>query len=1438
MLFRSNEKGEVVQISIKDAFDTLQKQGRENRIIIGGNLLRARGLLRNAGTLISYTDNIGNLRQGFLMPPNFDLTKLVSDTQRTVRNPNQALEFLKRGGTIIDRLTSGRTVKIENYAGRGVIINVSAGGTGKKISKNSGVDFTSVGRNMRAYLDYETSTPRLIKLLSDIINPSIFDTDLVLEPGSNTDKILKQIADDTQSQRQVPLQSITPITPVVNDTTRPQTKRRIRFLNEQRKERKISNDQFIDEVDAALARDQQAKVQQTKDRTRGADYLKERLYNARRNGYLTQEAVDMAVWFIDKNPALVDDLGISIKTPEQAGVAGEYEAITRLVYLFKNAAKDNTVVHEILHHLERMMPPDMQAALRKEWMRSLLQAKTEAGSEKEAEFFDLLDQYHFGDPMASYDALLTAAVNMIKTGQVPFDYYQFVNPSEFWAVNATRIMEGRYRATGSTLKKISNWLKELGQTIKKVFGFKSDATIIKALDSLMKGDGRFQSSMQLSDGRQLSLEDMVQKADQFLQKRKPPPSVNFEGVSQDFLDTAKPIFFPQRETIVDRLNAMRNDFWMKLAQGLADNYRRIRFYSEESYMLARMSRATDGALEGLLFNGQVFLDSKALNIRPNTKGMIEIMKPLGKEVDRYMMWVALNREANLPSDKRSNIAGLDELVDRREELSDGELNGQSRLEVYNRVREQMNALNKSVLDVALQTGLINSTAQAINEIRNRPDMTEDAKAAAILYLQENPIGYEKFANDIWYIPFYREMENGDISAINSASRLTSQNFSKVLEGSVSPFADLMENVLRNWSHILSASMKNQAAKSTMDAAMNYGNNAVIPNLRPQYYMEGGQVYNRANDEIVGDGSLKPWMTSNDSGTNAKVIVDGSPMYFRVLDPMLLESISQIGYQGPQSKFVSVARDFKNLLQFGVTVSPPYKVRNLFRDSIQSMAVSGLKRDPFRNVVDGWMSSDKDHPSFISALAGGAVMNFGSYNEGDQALMVKRLIKKGVDANTIITDPARIPAMLRRVWDKYQEWGNKSESANRMALYNQLRAEGKSHLEASFHARDLMDFSMHGSWNAWRTITQVTPFLNSRVQGLYKLGRDGILPTVRVFYNTITGQEITDQSDKQKAAAFTTVTGAVMLATIMLYLAFKDDEDFRKRDDWDRDNFWWIKIPGMDSAIRLPKPFEIGAMATLAERTLEQIIDQGSEGREFQNSLTRMMVDTFALNLPQIIKPMVDLYANKDSFTGAPIESAGMERLSKAERATDNTSPLAIALGGVANAVLPTKLEVSPVQIDYSIKAYFGWLGGTAAWMSKFAVMPFQEGTKPDERWLDTASIGFIRSLPATQSRYVNNFYETNRELSQALADMRHYAAVGDERKVTEILTEKGDKIALAKMYDNAARDMSRMRQYIRIVTNDSTLSGEAKRQEIDRIKILISDIAKLMEDTRKDLKEK
>jgi hypothetical protein len=619
----------------------------------------------------------------------------------------------------------------------------------------------------------------------------------------------------------------------------------------------------------------------------------------------------------------------------------------------------------------------------------------------------------------------------------------------------------------------------------------------------------------------------------------------------------------------------------------------------------------------------------------------------------------------------------------------------------------------------------------------------------------------------------------------------------------------------------------------MDAAVKM--NAAFPNLKVGLEWQDGKVYSSKTGQLVGDGSLKPEYTTSKPGM-VKIMRDGKPTYFDVQDPLLLESIMSIGYLGPKSKFLDVARDFKNILQAGVTISPAFKVRNLIRDSVQSAAVSPIGLNIAGNVIQGLNLSNKDNPNYISALAGGGIFNFGSSMEGDQAKLIKRLIKSGVDSNNIWNTEAKITAGMSKAWKAYQDWGNKSEAANRIALYKQLRDKGLSHLEASFQARDLLDFSMQGSWPALRMVTQVVPFLNARIQGLYKLGRDGIIPTSRVLYNSVTGQPI-DATEAQKAKQFSVVSGAVVLASLMLYMAFKDDDDYKKREQWDRDNFWWFKLPGMDAAVRIPKPFEIGAFGTLAERTAEQIFDQGAEGRVFEQSLKRMLTDTFAINpMPQMFKPLVDLYANKDSFTGAPIETAGMERLSKAERIATGTSPLAIALSKVSNVFLPESMETSPVQADYAIKAYFGWLGATISATSHYAVMPFAKGAYPDHNWTDTISMGFVKTLPSTQSGYVTSFYENMKIIEQSYADMRHYAEIGNSEKVQQIIEEQGDKIAMAKFYDKTSKDMSKIRQVISFIQNDETMSGAAKREEIDRLKILIGDLAKQAEDVRKSMR--
>jgi hypothetical protein len=688
--------------------------------------------------------------------------------------------------------------------------------------------------------------------------------------------------------------------------------------------------------------------------------------------------------------------------------------------------------------------------------------------------------------------------------------------------------------------------------------------------------------------------------------------------------------------------------------------------------------------------------------------------------------------------------------------------------------------------------------------------------------------YTRFSNDIYYIPFYSEMEEGNVGSINASSKLTNQYFSKKLKGGERKTNDLMENVLMNWSHILSASMKNAAAVSTLKSAAQLDaaqkvKQTTVKGTTQYYFMEDGERTFVDKKDIV------------------KVMEGGNESAYLVKDALLLDSISLISSIGPKFPGLDIAKGFTDALRYGVTLSPAYKIRNLIRDSVQSAALSRLGLNVFDNVAKGLALSSRDNPTFIDALIGGGVFEMGVAHEGDQAKMIKRLIKQGVAQGTILDTPEKVKDALSKALEWYNQQGNRFENANRLTLFKKLTDEGKSHLEASFAARDLMNFSSQGSFRAIKVISQLVPFFNARLQGLYKLGRDGITPTYRLIYNTTTGKPI-EASDKIKAQSFMVVSSAVMLASALLYLSFKDDEDFKRRENWDRDNFWWFKIG--DVQYRIPKPFEIGALGTIMERTLEQVTDDKVEGKVFADRMQNILWETFSLNpIPQAAKPLIDLYADKDSFTGAPIESESLKRLSKQERYTESTTALAKVLAsisqGTAQALTLDKNAegMSPVQVDFALKAYFGWAGSTAAAVSDKAVQPWSDVEKPGKPLIDTVGMGFIKTMPQTQSKYVTSFYENNQRINQAFADMKRYAETGQMEKVTEILKDKGDLIALQKVYDKTSKQLAEYRKYIQVITRDTKMSKADKEAEIARAKIVMSEMTRLAEETRISLKK-
>jgi GNAT superfamily N-acetyltransferase len=370
----------------------------------------------------------------------------------------------------------------------------------------------------------------------------------------------------------------------------PSLKRQLKTYNRQRKAGKMSDEMYVMMSDAAIREDEENQLkQEPKDRERGYLHIQERMSAAVRRGEMTREAYDLANWFMKQNEALVDDLGISIKGKGPMGAGGFYNNLSRVITLIKEGGSDLTATHEILHHLERMMPAKIQAAIRKAWLTQLTKAQKSAKSPAEKLYFEALMNAHFGANNASllnvpegagneYAAARSNMEDSGKTGSlelakqllmmefVPIEAYQYFNPSEFWAVNGSRIVLNRYNAVDRGLvNKLKNWLGELGQKIKSIFGLKSDASIIRALDSLSKSDGKFVTDEMLGQGEFLNIKQNFRGGEMPKATWAMKESSNFDDWAQIWQDNyrdlknVQKIITQQIGKIDDRINAYRKE---------------------------------------------------------------------------------------------------------------------------------------------------------------------------------------------------------------------------------------------------------------------------------------------------------------------------------------------------------------------------------------------------------------------------------------------------------------------------------------------------------------------------------------------------------------------------------------------------------------------------------------------------------------------------------------------------------------------------------------------------------------------------------------------------------------------------------------------------------------------------------------------------------------
>jgi hypothetical protein len=793
--------------------------------------------------------------------------------------------------------------------------------------------------------------------------------------------------------------------------------------------------------------------------------------------------------------------------------------------------------------------------------------------------------------------------------------------------------------------------------------------------------------------------------------------------------------FAPGKTIGEKFDQWKTGLLDRLIQGTIDAYLPLKRLDMDAYIQARMTKASDGALEGTLLYGKPVLDDDG-GVRGilDGKGFLGLMQDLNGEHDRFLLWVAGNRAARLYSEGRENLLEPEEIKALQKLDKDVMTDGRQRAQVYEKTQREFAQFNKAVLDFAEKAGIVNGTDR---------DQWEA----------------------YFYVPFFRVSEDSTIEGPSVKVRgLVGQQGIKRLLGGKDNMGDPLQNTMMNWSHLLSASLANVAAGKALRAAQAQG-------VAEQTTEAEARIVAKASG--FRDGAVY-------------YMKDGQRQWYMVADNAVLSAITSlepVGLKGPAFKLMQKA---KYWLTLGATISPAFKIRNLLRDTVAAPGINQMSYNVLSNVIQGWKGTKKTSEHYQQMMFSGGLMRFGTLIEGERGLHAKRLIEAGIKDQTILDTPEKIKAATTKLWDTWQEFGDRMENVNRSALYDQLKKQGKSHREAAFLTRDLMDFSLHGSWAGMRILTQVVPFLNARIQGLYKLGR----------------------AYKDDRKRFATMTGAVALTSIALMLAYKDDDEWKQREDWDRDFYWWFKLDGV--AYRIPKPFEIGALGTIAERTAELLVDDEMNGKRYAERLKQMALHTFSMNpVPQLFKPMVDLYANNDSFTGRPIETFAMEGRSKSERTGPSTTALAKFLGSAGDVT-----GVSPAQIDFVIGAYFGWLGMMTAAVVDTAVSPVSSVPAPAKRWDDWA-MRFATELPEAQSRYVTNFYNSAKEAQGILADLRAAREERDMERIAELMADP--KMATAKMFQTQQRRFTELSKRIRVVRADREMDGDTKRDRLDEL---------------------
>lgn len=655
-----------------------------------------------------------------------------------------------------------------------------------------------------------------------------------------------------------------------------------------------------------------------------------------------------------------------------------------------------------------------------------------------------------------------------------------------------------------------------------------------------------------------------------------------------------------------------------------------------------------------------------------------------------------------------------------------------------------------------------------------------------------------------YVPYYRVRDDGTAELVFGGEKtltigdIRTQPYLAELKGGETKILPLNESIIRNTMLITKAALYNNATKEIAYAMQEFGagKGADGKNSMPIHKGHGPT----GTDIIRFDQEPDPKDPDDDGKRWQRIKTENTAME-GIPSELVVKSLEGAHLTLPA--FLKVGGIAGDWLRKGVTRMPPYIFRQLIRDPMAASFTGGLNYGPFRAVV---MAGTE----FLRTSVG-------------QTQASKNLIEKGlIQSNLFTGDPddmstfatqlasGKNGSAIDRFLGVLDRAAIRADAATRSLVYDSARKNGLSEVEADMMTMESMNFYKRGLSPTVQYANRLIPFMNAQIQGL------------NVLVKAMRGNMPFEERQKIQRKF---INNAFLLFGVGLVYAFAmdDDETFKNAKPRDKYSNFFVNVPGLGEAMKIPLPYESGWFFSAAVALVDAMKAE-TDNKQQLKALRDMFLSSVpgysSMFMPQAIKPLLEVYTNRNFFAGIfsdqKIESEAMQKRDPEARFTASTTEAAKALAKV--------LPFSPVQIEHLARGYFGTAPIAIMAAASSLMRGEEKGEAPERRLSETPIIGstFQRKYGGADADSAYAFAKEATQRAATLKDMQKTSTLEEQK---EYLAEHRAEIKLAPMARNFETLMGRIRTQEALVRKRTDLNAEEKRKRLDELDRVKQDLA-------------